>query len=77
MSDANHPLDAAVRVTVNGAPVDLAVGATLADLIAQLGHEPKAVATAVNGEFVARTARAQRLLAEGAQVTCFQPIVGG
>lgn len=77
MSDATHPLNTAVRVTVNGDPVELAVGTTLADLIAQLGHEPKAVATAVNGEFVARVARADRLLAEGAQVTCFQPIVGG
>jgi sulfur carrier protein len=77
MSDATHPLSAAVRVTVNGNPVELAVGTTLAGLIVQLGHEPQAVATAVNGEFVARHARVQRLLAEGAQVTCFQPIVGG
>jgi sulfur carrier protein len=76
MSDT-HPLNAAVRVTVNGDAVELSPGTTLADLIAQLGHEPKAVATAVNGEFVARHARAQRLLAEGGQVTCFQPIVGG
>ena len=36
-----------------------------------------AVATAVNGEFVARGLRSGHVLAEGDQVQCFRPIVGG
>ena len=62
---------------LDGAPLSLPGGTTLADLIAQLGHSPQAVGTAVNGEFVARGARASRVLAEGDAVLLFQPIVGG
>lgn len=56
---------------------DLPAGTTLADLVAKQGHEPSAVSTAVNGDFVARAQRAGRVLAEGDQVLLFQPIVGG
>jgi sulfur carrier protein len=52
-------------------------GLTLADLLAEQGLDPAAVATAVNGEFVPRPARAQTLLREGDVVLTFQAIVGG
>ncbi|MBP7485679.1 MAG: MoaD/ThiS family protein [Aquabacterium sp.] len=35
------------------------------------------VATAVNGQFVARTDRASHILADGDTVLCFSPITGG
>lgn len=50
---------------------------TLAELVERLGHAPAAVATAVNGRFVARAARPATALAEGDRVSLFQPIVGG
>lgn len=64
-------------VTVNGESHALPAGATLAALLARLGHAPDSVATAVNGAFVARRERTDRVLCDGDQVTCFQAIVGG
>jgi sulfur carrier protein len=71
--------DAAAMLTVqaNGEPCRVPRGASVADLLAQLGHAPESIATAVNGEFVARGLRASHVLAEGDQVQCFRPIVGG
>jgi sulfur carrier protein len=66
-----------LQVHVNGEACRLPRGASLADLLLQLGHAPESIATAVNGEFVARGLRAGHVLAEGDQVQCFRPIVGG
>jgi sulfur carrier protein len=65
-----------MTVTVNGEARELPPGQTLADLIASL-ETPQATATAVNGEFVAREARAERILRDGDAVFTFQPITGG
>lgn len=65
------------NITVNGEPRKIAEEATLADLVAALGHAPQALATAVNGEFVPRDARAAVRLKEGDAVFTFQPITGG
>ncbi|ROZ72128.1 sulfur carrier protein ThiS [Ramlibacter sp. WS9] len=66
-----------INVTLNGVPQELSSGQTLADLIAQLDAPPQALATAVNGEFVSRDARADRQLHDGDAVFTFQPITGG
>ncbi|MGB3069072.1 MAG: sulfur carrier protein ThiS [Ottowia sp.] len=66
----------AVTIHLDGQPRKVAQGSTLAQLVQALGHEEKAVSTAVNGAFVARTARG-RVLTEGDAVLLFQPIVGG
>ncbi len=70
-------------------PMSLPVGSTLADAVAQLlagrSRDPAAtatvnadtIATAVNGEFVARAARAHHTLHDGDTVLCFSPITGG
>ncbi|WP_432214907.1 sulfur carrier protein ThiS, partial [Salmonella enterica] len=42
------------HITVNGEPREVRAGDTLADLVAALGQPPAALATAINGEFVAR-----------------------
>ena len=65
------------QITVNGESRDLAEGTTLADLVAALGQAPQALATAVNGEFVARAARDNVQLQPGDAVFTFQPITGG
>jgi sulfur carrier protein len=66
-----------LEVSVNGQAHALAASITLADLIVRLGHVPDGIATALNGEFVARSERHQHFLHDGDQVTCFQAIVGG
>ena len=66
-----------LQITLNGEPRPIAEGQTLADLIAVLGEPPQSLATAVNGEFVARAARAETRLHDGDAVFTFQPITGG
>jgi sulfur carrier protein len=52
-------------------------GLTLAQALAALGLDAARVATALNGEFVARDRRAATPLAPGDVVTVFEAIVGG
>ena len=66
-----------ITITLNGEARKLPCGQTLADLIAALAAPPPSLATAVNGEFVAREARADRALNDGDAVFTFQPITGG
>jgi len=65
------------EVLVNGQAHTLRAPRTLAELITELGHAPDSVATALNGEFVARGQRGERVLLNGDRVTCFQAITGG
>lgn len=66
-----------LAVTVNGQARALSPFTTLADLIGHMNHAPHDIATALNGEFIARGQRHERVLRDGDAVTCFQPIVGG
>ena len=66
-----------IAITLNGEPRELPAGRTLADLVAMLDAPPAALATAVNGEFVARAARPGHELRDGDAVFTFQPITGG
>lgn len=65
------------EITVNGEARTVEDRATLADLVSALGQAPQALATAVNGEFVPRAARASVQLRAGDAVFTFQPITGG
>jgi sulfur carrier protein len=65
------------RITINGEPRDVDEATTVADLVAALGQPPQSLATAVNGEFVARSERAALALHDGDAVFTFQPITGG
>jgi sulfur carrier protein len=65
------------QITLNGEPRQVDAAATLADLVAALGQPPQSLATAINGEFVPREARAARPLRDGDAVFTFQPITGG
>lgn len=78
---------ATLTIQTDRGPLSLPAGSTLADAVAQLleGRSRDAaatvtadtIATAVNGEFVARTARAHHTLHDGDTVLCFSPITGG
>ncbi|HEV8689302.1 MAG TPA: sulfur carrier protein ThiS [Ideonella sp.] len=67
----------ASSVKVNGEARPLREGVTVAELLAELQHEPSSVAVAVNGEFVPRDQRDAHVLRDGDHVACFQAIVGG
>lgn len=74
--DLHAPHSPFVTIKLDGNAREVAAGSTLAELVAELGHEEKSVSTAVNGAFVARSERG-RELHEGDSVLLFQPIVGG
>lgn len=67
-----------MQILVNQTPEDCPAGSSLLDLLRarSLDGNPL-IATAVNGSFVRRDQRAERLLAEGDQVAIFSPITGG
>jgi sulfur carrier protein len=65
-----------VKITVNDVPETCADGTTLADLLRRRG-QATGVAVAVNGEFVARSGYATRLLREGDAVDVVAPMQGG
>ena len=66
-----------ITIQLENGPRSVATGSHLADLVADLGHEEKAVSTAVNGQFVPRSQRSATLLQDGDTVLIFQAIVGG
>jgi sulfur carrier protein len=66
-----------IKIRLNGAPREVRA-ATMAALLAELGHDPGApVATAVNGVFVARSRRVETRLAAGDEVEVARPMSGG
>ena len=65
-----------MKILVNGAWREIA-GAELAAVLEELGFGERVVATAVNGEFVAASARARTALAEGDRLEVLAPMQGG
>lgn len=65
-----------LRIIVNGEATETAAH-TLAELIAHLGFAEGAVATARNGDFVPRSARAATLLGSGDKIEIVAPRQGG
>lgn len=68
-----------ISVSVNGTPHIVAAGTTLDDLLAATlpATDGRPVASAVNGDYVARQARSARVLNDRDDVTTFEPITGG
>lgn len=58
-------------------PAPCSLEAALQHILSRTGTHAAQVASAVNGEFVARNQRAQHWLADGDTVLCFSPITGG
>lgn len=65
-----------ITLTVNGS-LHTTTARTLAQWVEHQGHNPHAVATALNSQFVPRAQRAAQLLTEGDAIVTFQPIEGG
>ncbi|PXW98076.1 sulfur carrier protein ThiS [Sphaerotilus hippei] len=68
-----------IEVSINGEPLAVPPASSLDGALECLGErlDPRRCATAVNGQFVPRAARAARLLQPGDTITTFQAIVGG
>lgn len=74
----NTPLPITIQ-TADG-PLSLPAGSTVADALPHLiadATQQAGVATALNGEFVARGERPWRVLADGDTLLCFTAITGG
>ena len=79
MSMIDNAADAAlhnITVVVNGTH-ESTTATTLQAWVEARGVQPAGLATAVNGNFVPRSLRAQQPLAEGDTILTFQPIEGG
>jgi sulfur carrier protein len=80
-SSSNQALDYQITIRTDHGHLSVPAGSTLASVVDQIvarqNKTPACVATAVNGQFVARGARAGFVLDEGDTVMCFSPITGG
>lgn len=72
--DGIHPL---IRLSVNGAAMELAPGTTLAALVAQLALDTRKVAVERNQEIVPRSAYAATVLAPEDRLEIVHFIGGG
>ncbi|MEX1357441.1 MAG: sulfur carrier protein ThiS [Gaiellaceae bacterium] len=67
-----------MRIELNGEAVELAVGASVAQVVDTLGADSaRGVAVAVDGEVVPRSAWAATALREGQQVEVLHAVQGG
>jgi sulfur carrier protein len=73
---ATNTASAPITVVVNGNP-ESTTARNLQAWVDAREVPPAALATAVNGNFVPRSLRAQQPLAEGDTILTFQPIEGG
>ena len=65
-----------ITIVVNGEAVETSA-ATVAELVAELGYQEAQVATARNGDFVPRAARAEAKLAPDDTIEIVAPRQGG
>ncbi len=66
-----------MTVTVNGQQHDLAVPATVADVVAGFAQAPTGVAVACNGEIVPRSAWSTTPIRSGDRVEILTAVAGG
>ena len=77
MSDTHSPPPPPIRILVNGQPRELAAGATITALLAQLGYPAGAVAVERNRAVVPRAAHATTELASGDELEVVTFVGGG
>ncbi|MEM8793705.1 MAG: sulfur carrier protein ThiS [Pseudomonadota bacterium] len=65
-----------MTIFLNGAEIDVQSG-TLDALITELGYGEARVATALNGDFVPKSQRAETAIAEGDRLEVLAPLQGG
>ena len=64
-------------IVANGKPRDVSDGATIADLLAQIGWKPEWVVVEHNGEAVHRRSLGERRLADGDRLEIVRAVAGG
>lgn len=77
MSATEGPASGGLVLSVNGDDRTIPAGSTVADLVAELGLEPRGIAVAVEGEVVTRRTWADRPLAAGERVEVLSIAQGG
>ncbi|WP_120499401.1 sulfur carrier protein ThiS [Roseovarius sp. EL26] len=65
-----------MHIIVNAQPHNVS-GQTLDQVLPELGYSSPAIATALNGVFIANAARASTLLSEGDRIEILAPMQGG
>ena len=65
-----------MKIELNGAPLETDA-TTLAALLSETGYDGAVVATARNGDFVPRGARADEAVSEGVRFDSLAPMQGG
>lgn len=71
------PPGSPVRLSVNGEPRELAAGADLASLLADLGVDIRRVAVAVNGAVIPRAEWDRHALVAGDRIEIITAVGGG
>ena len=66
-----------MQLEINGESVNAQEGATLDQVLQQLGYSGEAFAVACNGDFVPRTAYGETRLSAGDCLDIVAPVVGG
>lgn len=66
-----------MQVTINGTPQSVPEGTTIADLLTQLGKNPKFLAVERNFELVPRTRHAECVLLDGDSLEIVTLVGGG
>jgi len=77
MSDAAKTDPTALTLVVNGSPRTLSAGATVADLLTELGLRRDGVAVAIGMAVVPRGEHSRRQLQDGDRVEVVQAVGGG
>ena len=65
-----------MKITINGSAHEVAA-ATLEQALSELGYRDSFLATAVNGEFVAKSSRHDKQLVDGDRIEVVAPMQGG
>ena len=66
-----------MRVTINGTELTIAEGLTIAELLTQLGKNPKFLAVEQNWELVPRTKHSETPIADGDTIEIVTLVGGG
>jgi sulfur carrier protein len=66
-----------IQLSLNNEPAQLAEGTRLSDALSDWHYGDQKIAVAINGEFVPRSAYAERVLHAGDEVDVVKPIGGG
>ena len=66
-----------MKITINGASVELPSGATLLDALNSRSIRPQGIATAVNGQVIPADSRSETVLNEDDKVVIIKAFYGG